>query len=331
MINKKRPIYIAAIILSTAIYVTLAVNQQRKIEMDRVAITEKTEQSNETAQLSEVNNTKESNNKVKIYQHTIKPTDTLKNIASTYNVSMDTIAKSNGISKDTELKEGQILEFPSITGVIYKVKDGETLWDLASLNKIDVNKIVEVNKLESPDKLKLDQKIIIPDIVEVKSVDFKNNGSLNNKNTDTADAAESSKKIVASSKTLSRGTSTSSVSGSLPVSGKITSMYGPRWGRQHEGIDIAAPTGTNVYAFMDGKVTFSGWDGGYGKLVIIDHGNGFKSYYAHNSELLVKSGQQVKKGTHIAEVGNTGNSTGSHSHFEIRKNDNPVNPLNYVK
>lgn len=82
---------------------------------------------------------------------------------------------------------------------------------------------------------------------------------------------------------------------------------------------------------MAGTVVSAGWDdGGYGNLVIIDHGNGLQSYYAHNSKILVKEGQSISKGQHIAEVGSTGNSTGPHSHFEVRKNGVAVNPNDYL-
>ena len=118
---------------------------------------------------------------------------------------------------------------------------------------------------------------------------------------------------------------------SNPTRGTLTSRFGSRWGRMHEGIDISAKIGTAVLAADGGKVIFSGTSGNYGKLVKIDHGGGFVTYYAHNSKLLVSVGDKVYKGLKIAEVGNTGRSTGPHLHFEVRKNGNPVNPLSYVK
>lgn len=116
-----------------------------------------------------------------------------------------------------------------------------------------------------------------------------------------------------------------------PTRGKLTSRFGWRWGRKHEGIDIAAKIGTPIYAADGGKVVFSGVRSGYGKLVIIDHGNGTQTYYGHNSKNLVAVGDKVYKGQKIAEVGNTGRSTGPHLHFEVRKNGQPVNPLEYVR
>ncbi|WZL73087.1 peptidoglycan DD-metalloendopeptidase family protein [Clostridiaceae bacterium 35-E11] len=118
---------------------------------------------------------------------------------------------------------------------------------------------------------------------------------------------------------------------SNPTRGRLSSRFGYRWGRKHEGIDIAARIGTPVHAADGGKVVFAGTRSGYGKLVIVDHGANVKTYYAHNSKLVVSKGTKVFKGQKIAEVGNTGRSTGPHLHFEVRKNGVPVNPLKYVK
>lgn len=118
---------------------------------------------------------------------------------------------------------------------------------------------------------------------------------------------------------------------SNPARGSLSSRFGWRWGRKHEGIDIAAKIGTPIYAADGGKVSFSGTQSGYGKVVIIDHGNGLQTVYGHNSKNLVSKGDKVYKGQKIAEVGNTGRSTGPHVHFEVRKNGKPVNPLSYVK
>ncbi|MDK2786893.1 MAG: hypothetical protein PWP07_118 [Epulopiscium sp.] len=117
----------------------------------------------------------------------------------------------------------------------------------------------------------------------------------------------------------------------MPVSGTLSSPFGSRWGTFHAGIDLAAPIGTPVYAADGGVVVEAGWHGGYGYLVRIDHGNGFETYYGHTSKIYVTVGQKVAKGEKIAAVGSTGNSTGSHLHFEIRKDGTVKNPYNYLK
>ena len=118
-----------------------------------------------------------------------------------------------------------------------------------------------------------------------------------------------------------------------PVSGNITSRYGTVESvrdHTHAGLDIAAPYGTTIVAAADGEITYSGWMSGYGNLIIIDHGNGIQTYYGHCSKLYAKVGDEVKAGNTIAAVGSTGNSTGNHLHFEIRKNGTTLNPQKYL-
>jgi murein DD-endopeptidase MepM/ murein hydrolase activator NlpD len=115
-----------------------------------------------------------------------------------------------------------------------------------------------------------------------------------------------------------------------PVSGPVTSPFGWRWGRMHEGIDIAVPTGTPVHAAQSGRVIFAGWMGGYGNLVVLDHGGGLATAYGHNSSIAAGNGQSVAQGQVIAYAGSTGNSTGPHVHFEVRVNGAAVDPLGYL-
>ena len=115
-----------------------------------------------------------------------------------------------------------------------------------------------------------------------------------------------------------------------PIRGRINSYYGMRWGSFHTGIDIAGDTGDPYVAAAAGKVVAAGWDGGYGKMILIDHGNGVMTRYAHSSTLLVSVGQQVTKGQTIGLVGSTGNTTGPHLHFEIISNGSTLNPLSYL-
>ena len=115
-----------------------------------------------------------------------------------------------------------------------------------------------------------------------------------------------------------------------PVSGPVTSGYGWRWGRLHEGIDIAVPTGTPVSAAASGRVIYAGWMGGYGNLVVIDHGAGLATAYGHNSSIAAGSGSSVSQGQTIAYAGSTGHSTGPHVHFEVRVNGSAVDPLGYL-
>jgi len=115
----------------------------------------------------------------------------------------------------------------------------------------------------------------------------------------------------------------------VPSSSTVSSPYGPRWGGFHPGIDITAPHGTPIIATKDGVVINSGWSGGYGKCIIIDHGNGISTRYAHASVLLVSPGQPIKAGQVIAKMGSTGWSTGSHLHYEVLVNGRHHNPHSF--
>jgi murein DD-endopeptidase MepM/ murein hydrolase activator NlpD len=115
-----------------------------------------------------------------------------------------------------------------------------------------------------------------------------------------------------------------------PASGPMSSTFGPRWGTFHYGIDIAAGYGNAVRATHAGTVVTAGWYGGYGYAVIIDHGNGLTTRYGHNSKVLVSVGERVKAGDQIANVGNTGDSTGPHVHFEVRMDGVAVNPVPFL-
>ena len=115
-----------------------------------------------------------------------------------------------------------------------------------------------------------------------------------------------------------------------PVHGVLTSGFGWRWGRMHEGIDLAVSNGTPVVSSAAGTVIVAGWMGGYGNLVVVDHGGGISTAYGHNTIVTVGVGQQVVQGQLIAYSGNTGHSTGPHVHFEVRINGSAVDPLGYL-
>ncbi len=116
-----------------------------------------------------------------------------------------------------------------------------------------------------------------------------------------------------------------------PTRGRLSSGFGPRWGRMHNGIDLAAPTGTKIRAADGGRVISAGWEGALGYCVRIDHGQNRVTVYGHASKLFVKAGDRVYQDQHIANVGSTGRSTGSHLHFEVHINGVPQNPLKYLK
>ena len=192
-----------------------------------------------------------------------------------------------------------------------------------------------VTKLKQQDSNNIDKIAIL----EMYDVDLKEFAEV-----DATVAALYQKKIVEVKKPISTGKVNTSTKISnqkvalnlnliRPISGTITSRFGHVSSRRvskHTGLDIAAPTGTKIKAAAGGTVTFSGYKGSFGYMVVINHGNGVETYYAHCSKLYVKAGQQVKQGEKIAAVGNTGNSTGPHLHLEIRINGVAYNPQNYL-
>lgn len=207
-----------------------------------------------------------------------------------------------------------------------------------------VNKLTYTEPIESPIEYIEDTSMYVGDSkTKIKGTDgyaqitayvtYMNGKEINRKVIDTITIEEPTKTVIAKGitprpKTASYGTYI------WPVSGKITSRTGNRYifggMSYHAGLDIAAPYGTAVKASDGGRVTFSGWSGDYGNLVIITHDNGTQTYYAHNSSLLVSTGERVYQGQSIAKVGSTGLSTGNHSHFEVRANGSIRNPYDYL-
>ncbi|WP_203227991.1 M23 family metallopeptidase [Roseovarius dicentrarchi] len=119
----------------------------------------------------------------------------------------------------------------------------------------------------------------------------------------------------------------------MPLKGafRYTSGYGQRWGRMHSGTDMAGDHGSPIYATADGVVTHAGWQSGYGRLVKIQHAFGIETRYAHQSKIRVKKGQRVSRGDHIGDMGNSGRSTGTHLHYEIRVDGNAINAMTFIK
>ncbi len=235
--------------------------------------------------------------------------DCLWKIAHKYGTSMDSLAAANGLSMDEVLSINQVIFVPASASAApgeYLVQKGDTLWDLSQKFNVSVVAIATANGLNNMHKLKVDQRLIIPNI-------------------GTTSYAMSAPVVTIPS----RG------SGSLdlmwPVMGEVTSFFGMRNGRPHEGLDIAANTGTPIKAARAGKVTFAGHRGTYGLAVIVDHGGGLSTLYAHCSRVLVKPGQNVKNGQDIALVGSTGHSTGPHLHLEVRQNGIPYDPLLFLR
>lgn len=236
--------------------------------------------------------------------YTIQSGDTIWDLAAKFGTTVDSIIGSNNLSSSGRIGPGQTIKIPTAPGLAVTVRSGQTLWDLAKGYGLKVEDIAKANNLDANAALAVGTELFLP--------------------------GAKAQPVVVASRGTGRSPMTSGSSGSgfiWPVRGSITSYFGPRNGRIHTGIDIAVGYGSPVHASRSGTISRAGWISGYGYAVIIDHGGGVSSLYAHNSRLLVKEGQEVSQGDVIAYSGSSGHSTGPHVHFEIRLNWQPVNPL----
>jgi len=238
------------------------------------------------------------NKKVVIREHVVQKGDTLSELAKKYGVSMGTICGSSGLTSYDLIHVGDKLKIPDRDGILYKVKKGTDLISIAKKYKVNLNKIIAFNKIKNPDFLNCNATLFIPD-ARPQNI----------------------------------------VSGFLwpTTTRRITCGYG--WRRNpfnyhvrqfHPGLDIGVSYKW-VRASKYGKVTYAGWLGGYGKAVIIAHPGGWKTLYGHLSRIIVRTGQYVRQGQHVARSGSTGISTGPHLHFEINRWGKHKNPLRYLR
>jgi len=236
---------------------------------------------------------------LKLFSYTVNKDDSLSRIAEKTGVSIDALISLNRLSDAHAIQIGQQLTIPNQKGIYHKVRQGDTLEKIASDHKIAGDAIREVNGL-------------LRDELETGSVVFLPGAKL---------SADEMDKVL----------------GMLfvrPVAGgRFSSSYGYRRDpfnlshQFHAGIDIALPNGSPIVAVRSGQVEFAGWNGGYGRMVLIKHTDGYTSIYGHMSRFIVSSGQSVRAGQTIGYVGSTGYSTGPHLHFELRRYGQLLDPM----
>jgi murein DD-endopeptidase MepM/ murein hydrolase activator NlpD len=210
-------------------------------------------------------------------------------------------------------------------GVYHTVQKGQTLHSIARTYDINVDRLKRINGIFNPLRLQVGVRLWIPEARQVLEINSK-------KNQKTLSKKRGAKRGKWENK-VKLNEDTKAVKGFFiwPVQGQLTSKFGNRNGRHHDGIDIGARKGTPIVSAADGKVMFSGWGPtGYGLMVIIKHKNNLTTVYAHNSHNHVHKNQVVKQRQKIASVGSTGRSTGPHLHFEVRNNSHAYNPLQYL-
>lgn len=245
-----------------------------------------------------------------IINYEVQTGDTIKSIAQKFGVDENTLRWQNNLTGD-KIKVGQNLEILPVAGIAHKVQKGDTVYSIAKKYDSDPQAIADFpfNTFSNDEtfELAIGQTVIVPDGVMPAAV-------------------PTSPRIRQI--TPDAGTVVASGQFVWPTSGTISQRFS--W--YHPGLDIANKSVPVVLAADSGRVVEAGWDGsGYGNMIMIDHGNGFKTRYAHLSQVFVIPGQTVARGSSIGKMGSTGRSTGPHTHFEIYLNGVRVNPLSYLK
>uniref|UniRef100_A0A7C2E3K7 M23 family metallopeptidase n=1 Tax=Ammonifex degensii TaxID=42838 RepID=A0A7C2E3K7_9THEO len=228
---------------------------------------------------------------VPLARYEVAAGDTLYRIAARYGVEAERIAAANSLSLNDPIYVGQFLTVPA-DGLTYRVVPGDTLWDIAQRYGVPLAELLKANGLAADMTLLPGTELVVP-------------------------------------RAPGGGLAASDLLG-WPVIGPISSPFGLRDERPHEGMDIAVPAGTPVRAAADGQVIYAGPAGAYGLLVILPHRDTCTTHYAHCSEIYVVRGEQVTAGQVIAAVGDTGRSTGPHLHFEVRLNGTPYDPADFL-
>ena len=241
-----------------------------------------------------------------LLSHVVKPGDNLTRLAEHYDTTVEQVMRDNQLSNPHYIVVGQELHMLTIAGILHKSLEGETIVELAALYGADIGEIRAYNNLDADmdDKpLEEGKTLIIPG------------------------GEPPRKKPLALS---SRGDGQDSPSFIWPVNGVVTSGYGPRWGSFHYGLDIAAEYGTPVKASEAGRVDRVASGSGYGLYLVLDHGAGWQTLYAHNDKVLVHEEQWVRQGDTIARMGASGNATGPHVHLEIMKDGQKLDPAQHL-
>jgi murein DD-endopeptidase MepM/ murein hydrolase activator NlpD len=288
-----------------------------------------------------------------VESYTVKDGDTLYGIAQRYGLSLSTLLWANNLTVNSVLRPGQTMSIPSANGILYTVKKGDTLSKIANAYGASTDKILATNNLGKDATLSVGATLVLPDAtppaVQAQPPAYHTVAPVTTLFAPTVVPLPADVKFISiaphtQAYTYSQGhpllgsgvTHTAKLAGFSGSSDKwvwptdehvITQYFG--W--KHTGIDIDGSYSTHNYAATDGIVIYASWRNGYGLCVEIDNGSGIVTRYGHHSKLFVKVGDVVKAGQAIGMTGSTGNSTGTHLHFEVIKNGKFQNPLDYLR
>jgi len=252
----------------------------------------------------------------------VKPGDVIGTIANKFGVSVNTILWENNLSSRGVIHPGDTLQILPVSGISHNVSSGENISYIANKYDVSTSDILEANNISSVNTLKIGQKLLIPGASKTNTTRVASTS-----NTSSVSSESSGIDVIKDLIKPKPATPSSDKMLWPTVGHRITQYYSWR----HTGLDIANKTGTPLYASEAGTVEYSGWSRGYGYNVLVNHGGGKKTRYAHASKLYVSKGDTVEKGESLAAMGSTGWSTGPHIHFEVIINNVKLNPLNYIR
>lgn len=260
----------------------------------------------ETTEASEVRRSE-------LLAYAVQEGDTPGTIAARFGISTNTILWANGIRDGDVIRPGDVLVVLPVSGVLHTVKEGDDVTSLAQRYDAKVEEIIARNGLNTEGAIRIGQKLIVPD------------GQIRVAPRLAYHPPEPEEEAPAPERPTAEP-APPGVGFVWPGATRAVSQY---FGWRHTGIDIRGPHGAPIRAMQGGVVEFSGWLGGYGRLVILRHGNGLTTYYAHLAKSYVGKGEQVARGQVLGANGCTGRCTGPHVHVEVRQHGRPVNPLRY--
>ena len=240
---------------------------------------------------------------IKYEEYTIGEGENLTTISRKIGASLDTLVSVNKISNANKLRPGQKIIIPNRNGLLHTINANERIEEIADKYDIQLNRILAFNKIDNVSDIKIGDDIFLPGAKYTLDERIDKFGQMF----------------------------------SLPtIVNRISSVFGYRIHpisgvrTKHMGVDIPGSLNTPIYAARKGKVIFAGYSGGYGNLVIVRHDKGYTTYYGHLNRITTKIGDNVGVGVMIGRMGSTGNSTGSHLHFEVRKNGEALNPADFI-
>lgn len=253
--------------------------------------------------------------RAEVLDYEVQAMDTIGTIASKFGVSIDTVLWANNLKETDKIKPGQMIKIPPVTGIVHAVRKGDTIYSISKKYEAEAQAIVDYpfNTFTDDETfaLAVGQTLVVPDGIkpDVKPVS----------------------PISTLARRLTPDAGSVSATGTFvwPAAGRISQRY--VW--YHKGVDIANKAGGSILAADAGEVILAGWpdNRGYANRVIIDHGNGYETLYAHLSSVSVQAGQRVNSGDVIGTMGCTGRCTGTHLHFEIRESGRLLDPLGFLK